>query len=180
MAPWTPGEGDGKTVFNNQGKASVRAESQGGPYGKRSSPFRAKGAGEKKNRPEQKCSTAGFLYWSGRWDSNPRPQPWQGCALPLSYARVGYNLRRVPRKTRRRETKNRPEPCALQPVFLLERAMGFEPTTPTLARLCSTPELRPHRVRLPQTPGPFTLSWRPVVAAWRGIYTSARMMQEIF
>jgi hypothetical protein len=25
----------------------------------------------------------------------------------------------------------------------LERAMGFEPTTPTLARLCSTPELRP-------------------------------------
>jgi hypothetical protein len=26
--------------------------------------------------------------WSGRRDSNPRPQPWQGCALPLSYARV--------------------------------------------------------------------------------------------
>lgn len=27
---------------------------------------------------------------------------------------------------------------------VLERAMGFEPTTPTLARLCSTPELHPH------------------------------------
>ncbi|MEY3090392.1 MAG: hypothetical protein RL113_708 [Pseudomonadota bacterium] len=26
--------------------------------------------------------------WSGRRDSNPRPQPWQGCALPLSYARI--------------------------------------------------------------------------------------------
>ena len=26
---------------------------------------------------------------------------------------------------------------------LLERAKGFEPSTPTLARLCSTPELRP-------------------------------------
>ena len=26
----------------------------------------------------------------------------------------------------------------------MERAMGFEPTTPTLARLCSTPELHPH------------------------------------
>jgi hypothetical protein len=26
--------------------------------------------------------------WSGRRDSNPRPQPWQGCALPLSYARA--------------------------------------------------------------------------------------------
>src|SRR5687768_3449234 len=22
------------------------------------------------------------LHWSGRRDSNPRPQPWQGCALP--------------------------------------------------------------------------------------------------
>ncbi len=29
-----------------------------------------------------------FLKWSGRRDSNPRPQPWQGCALPLSYARM--------------------------------------------------------------------------------------------
>jgi hypothetical protein len=24
---------------------------------------------------------------SGRWDSNPRPSPWQGDALPLSHAR---------------------------------------------------------------------------------------------
>src|SRR3954447_3958474 len=28
--------------------------------------------------------------------------------------------------------------------FDLERAKGFEPSTPTLARLCSTPELHPH------------------------------------
>ena len=27
--------------------------------------------------------------WSGKRDSNPRPQPWQGCALPLSYFRAG-------------------------------------------------------------------------------------------
>jgi hypothetical protein len=27
-------------------------------------------------------------HWSGRRDSNPRPQPWQGCALPLSYTRI--------------------------------------------------------------------------------------------
>lgn len=26
--------------------------------------------------------------WSGRWGSNPRPFPWQGNALPLSYARI--------------------------------------------------------------------------------------------
>ena len=25
--------------------------------------------------------------WSGRWDLNPRPPPWQGGALPLSYCR---------------------------------------------------------------------------------------------
>ena len=25
---------------------------------------------------------------SARRDSNPRPQPWQGCALPLSYFRL--------------------------------------------------------------------------------------------
>ena len=25
--------------------------------------------------------------WSGRRDLNPRPQPWQGCTLPLSYSR---------------------------------------------------------------------------------------------
>jgi hypothetical protein len=26
-------------------------------------------------------------FWSGKRDSNSRPQPWQGCALPLSYSR---------------------------------------------------------------------------------------------
>ena len=37
-------------------------------------------------------------------------------------------------------------PACSNIVFLqefLERAKGFEPSTPTLARLCSTPELRP-------------------------------------
>ena len=27
-------------------------------------------------------------YWSGRRDLNPRPSPWQGDALPLSYSRI--------------------------------------------------------------------------------------------
>ncbi len=37
----------------------------------------------------------------------------------------------------------------------LERAKGFEPSTPTLARLCSTPELRPlWRGRAPHMRGP--------------------------
>ena len=36
---------------------------------------------------------------------------------------------------------------ALAPWILvvLERVKGFEPSTPTLARLCSTPELHPRR-----------------------------------
>ncbi len=29
---------------------------------------------------------------SGRWDSNPRHSPWQGDALPLSYARINAAL----------------------------------------------------------------------------------------
>src|ERR1700737_1969920 len=30
----------------------------------------------------------GKSSWSGRRDSNPRPRPWQGRALPLSYTRI--------------------------------------------------------------------------------------------
>ena len=49
-------------------------------------------------------------FWSGRRDSNPRPQPWQGCALPLSYTRIrvgygglphsGYRLQAMPNDAR--------------------------------------------------------------------------------
>ncbi len=34
-------------------------------------------------------------HWSGRRDSNPRPSPWQGDALPLRHFRVGAPLYRV-------------------------------------------------------------------------------------
>ena len=46
--------------------------------------------GEATNRPEGPLEVIDFLKknWSGRRDSNPRPQPWQGCALPLSYTRI--------------------------------------------------------------------------------------------
>ncbi len=37
--------------------------------------------------PEGKYYTTDLEKWSGRRDSNPRPRPWQGRALPLSYAR---------------------------------------------------------------------------------------------
>ena len=33
-------------------------------------------------------TTRAIIIWSGKRGSNPRPQPWQGCALPLSYSRI--------------------------------------------------------------------------------------------
>ena len=33
------------------------------------------------------------LSWSGKRDSNPRPSPWQGDALPLSYSRMVVDCR---------------------------------------------------------------------------------------
>ena len=38
------------------------------------------------------CPLTG-LNWSGRWDFNPRSQPWRGCAVALSYARMAPSLR---------------------------------------------------------------------------------------
>ena len=34
--------------------------------------------------------------WSGKRDSNPRLQPWQGCTLPLSYSRSRGELKQSP------------------------------------------------------------------------------------
>ena len=63
--------------------------------------------------------------WSGRRDSNPRPRPWQGRALPLSYTRI-----RIPSTSGRRNIRPpmpkgvrlcnrlpaRPSPAALDPL----------------------------------------------------------------
>ena len=35
-----------------------------------------------------------FSYKSGKRDSDPRPQPWQGCILPLNYFRM-YEIKVV-------------------------------------------------------------------------------------
>ena len=37
--------------------------------------------------PSSNCAKF-WKIWSGRRDSNPRPRPWQGRALPLSYTRI--------------------------------------------------------------------------------------------
>lgn len=60
----------------------------------RSNPSRAKTHLALPNPKKQKRPGGRLLdiqfsrNWSGRRDSNPRPQPWQGCALPLSYTRI--------------------------------------------------------------------------------------------
>ena len=41
----------------------------------------------KTRKPRSSAALDRLGNWSGRRDSNPRPQPWQGCALPLSYTR---------------------------------------------------------------------------------------------
>ena len=53
-----------------------------------SSCFPAKRAGAQQRAPRFATICFGWEIWSGRRDSNPRPQPWQGCALPLSYTRI--------------------------------------------------------------------------------------------
>src|SRR5439155_24701526 len=37
--------------------------------------------------PCKRGNRGGSREWSGKRDSNPRPRPWQGRALPLSYSR---------------------------------------------------------------------------------------------
>ena len=59
--------------------------------------------------------------WSEKRDSNPRPQPWQGCALPTEL--FSHFIISKPFSER---------------FPMVERKTGLEPATPTLARLCST------------------------------------------
>ena len=75
--------------------------------------------------------------WSGRGDSNARPQPWQGCALPLSYAR----------------SLAPPEAC----VRVGKRAVstGFAPVQGAkTCEMCAhaTGEMRPHATAAAKTP----------------------------
>ena len=41
-----------------------------------------------KKNPDRRAEVSAMSVWSGKRDSNSRPQPWQGCALPLSYSRA--------------------------------------------------------------------------------------------
>ena len=60
-------------------------------------------------------------FWSGRRDSNPRPSPWQGGALPTELLPLMHSRREPARRAHRS----------------LERATGLEPATPSLGSWCS-------------------------------------------
>src|SRR5690606_8650256 len=57
--------------------------------------------------------------WSGKRDSNSRPRPWQGRALPTELFPLGWCV-------------------AVKANQILERETRLELATPTLARSCST------------------------------------------
>ena len=102
-----------------------------------------------------------YQNMSGKRDSDPRPQPWQGCALPTEL----FPLITITVKRRRLELPRHnchyplkvarlPIPPPLQQLLstkylnkvkldvvfkkIYERKTGLGPATPTLARLCST------------------------------------------
>ena len=65
--------------------------------------------------------------WSGRRDSNSRPSPWQGDALPLSHFRKIYWWRRVDSNHCRRSQRiYSPPPLATRALLHMLPVWGFE------------------------------------------------------
>ena len=99
-----------------------------------------------------------IVFWGLRWrrrsESNRRMRVLQTLALPLGY--VALRGRRVA-------------------GVVLERETGFEPATPTLARLCSTTELfPPRRAEDTHRPPHCQGDRRPSGAAVRGVFGRRR------
>ena len=93
-------------------------------------------------------SARAVVGWSGRRGSNPRPPPWQGGALPLSYFRSprpppsgGFETRPY------RYVAGTGGPGAVSAPWEVPRAR-IELATPAFSALCSTTELprRPFHV----------------------------------
>ena len=64
------------------------------------------------------------IIWSGKRDSNSRPSPWQGDALPLSYSRI-WCLRA---ESNRRHEDFQSSALPTELPRHLATPMGFEPT----------------------------------------------------
>src|SRR5690606_25191547 len=75
--------------------------------------------------------------WSGKRDSNSRPQPWQGCALPTELFPLILDLQlRIEIWSEKRDSNSRPQPwqgCALPAELfshVLTRAYFTDPQRP--------------------------------------------------
>ena len=84
-----------------------------------------------------------YSLWSGRRDSNSRPLPWQGNALPLSYFRKIFS-RLQPSDSNLVFFFPKAGCSKVETVLYVERKKRFELSTLALARQCSTAELLPH------------------------------------
>ncbi len=86
--------------------------------------------------------------------TRPRRLTGSGLRRPFASGRqetgTGGGPVRTWRKTHMQSVTRIGNPTTIGFNGILERAMRFELTTPTMARLCSTPELRPHK-RLSET-----------------------------
>src|SRR5215471_3103328 len=71
------------------------------------------------------------INWSGRRDSNPRPRPWQGRALPLSYTRVRWIYGRAMSAAKAEPIAKSPAP--MQPVAKGAQSVGNGPPFPRAA-----------------------------------------------
>ncbi len=73
--------------------------------------------------------------WSGKRDSNPRPPPWQGGALPLSYSRRNGRASRI-RTCESRNQNPMPYRLAIALLYKMGRLMGIEPTNAGITIRC--------------------------------------------
>src|SRR6059036_2923228 len=76
--------------------------------------------------------------WSGKRDSNPRLQPWQGCTLPLSYSRQIAPKPERPReytgRIARLSRSRQPEPQAQRPQSQAPQGDGHRTRRPRAPR----------------------------------------------
>jgi hypothetical protein len=84
---------------------------------------------------------ANNALWSGRRESNPRPSPWQGDALPLSHFRISSNTGDLGFEPRDDGVKVRCLTAWLIPITkkIMGRSMGLEPTNAGATDQCVNP-----------------------------------------
>src|SRR5215218_1265332 len=84
-------------------------------------------------------------FWSGRRDSNPRPRPWQGRALPLSYTRIRWVVWRNDHQAR--SYSQNPQDFATTAKNVTKRPCPPPPTSFSPPSTASASPTRPCAIR---------------------------------